>query len=106
MPSAKGMTMTFRRFLPMAVVLALLFGVGQALPAEYNTAGRDMYGNTAEQNEAMRSRGAVEKALFAREETSREKAENKAFVHSLIPGAIVLIGIVVVGVVVIRRIYR
>jgi hypothetical protein len=93
----------FRRMYSTVAVLVLLSGVGFAGPSEYNGAGRDMYGNTPEQNESDRLRGAREKDLFALDKTSREKAENANGWYSLIPGAAILTAVALGGAVVARR---
>lgn len=95
--------MVFGRLLFTAAMLAMLSDVGHARADEYNTQGRDMYGNTADQNEAIRLRGAQEKARFAQEKTSRETVENTAWFYSVIPGAALLVVFVAVAGVVLRR---
>lgn len=91
-----------RRFLHTAAALVVFSGFGHALPPEYNGAGRDMYGNTAAQNDAIQLRGTEEKARFARETTSQESSENDARLQALVPGAILLTVLVVTGAVVYR----
>jgi hypothetical protein len=97
------MTTMFRRLLYTVAVLALLSDFGNARPAEYNTVGRDMYGNTVEQNEAVRLRGAREKTLFAQAKTSREETENSARLYSLIPGVALLAVVALIGVVLCQK---
>ena len=80
----------FRRLFTTAAVLVIFSGFGHAAPPEYNHIGRDMYGNTVEQNEAIRLRGTQEKARFAQETSSSENAEFDAGLRSLIPGAVLL----------------
>ena len=93
----------FGRLLLVAALLTIPCGVGHALPPEYNKDGRDRDGNTAEQNEAMRLRGSREKELFARENSSREKAESRERLVALIPGGVFLTIVAVAGVVAVRR---
>jgi hypothetical protein len=83
------MTMA-RRFIYTAVALVIFSGLGRAGTPEYNNAGRDMYGNTVEQNDAIRLRGTEEKARFAHDTNATEKAENLERLRSLIPGAVLL----------------
>jgi hypothetical protein len=92
-----------RRFITTAAALVIFSGVGHAAPPEYNNSGRDMYGNTALQNEAIQLRGAQEKARFAQETSSKESAEDDGQLRFLIPGA-VLMTVVAFGVAVAYRI--
>ncbi len=91
-----------RRFFCTAAALVVFSSFGHAQTHEYNSAGRDMYGNTVEQNEAMRLRGTEEKARFDRETTSVENAENDARLRSLIPGGVFLTILAIAGAVVYR----
>jgi len=91
-----------RRFVHTAAALVIFSGFGHAQTHEYNNVGRDMYGNTVEQNDAIRLRGTEEKARFARETTSLESTENDARLRSLIPGAVFLTILAVAGAVVYR----
>src|SRR5258708_1648809 len=95
--SPREMTTMVRRFIYTAVALGIISGLGRAETPEYNPAGRDMYGNTVEQNEAIRLRGTEEKARFAREATVTQKAEDMARLRSLIPGAAFLTVLAVGG---------
>jgi hypothetical protein len=97
------MTTMFTRWVSTAVVLVIFSGVGYSGTSEYNHGGRDMYGNTPEQNEADRLRGAREKDRFARENKSGEKAENDDGMYALIPGAALLTALALGGAVVARR---
>jgi hypothetical protein len=91
-----------RRIFTTAAVLVIFAGFGHAAPPEYNAVGRDMYGNTVEQNDAIRLRGTQEKARFAQETSSAESAENIARLRSLIPGAVLLTVLALFGAVVYR----
>ena len=96
------MTTMNRQFFYTVGALVIFSGFGHALPPEYNSVGRDMYGNTAVQNEAIRLRGTEEKARFAQQSNSTEIAENTARLRSLIPGAVFLTILVVAGAIIYR----
>jgi hypothetical protein len=83
-------------------VLVALSDVGHAATPEYNSAGRDAYGNTAAQNEAMRLRGVQEKARFVGQASPKE-GDNEMQILSLTFGVGLLSALVLIGVVVLRR---
>jgi hypothetical protein len=91
-----------RKLLYTSAAVVLFAGLGHAVPPEYNAAGRDMYGNTVEQNEAIRARGAAEKARLAQDKTREDRAETYERLRSLIPGAVILTVLALAGAVVLR----
>ena len=99
----KELTMLARRIVTTTAALLVIFAsLGYAASPEYNSVGRDMYGNTVEQNEAMQLRGVQEKTRFAQERSSTEIAVRTPRVRSLIPVAVVLTVLALAGTVIYR----